>query len=187
MDWPEELKSKRLILRPYRKGDGLVFYEAGQRNQDHLSTYESENILLLATDVSHSESLARQLASDWVARKHFIFALFDQQTDDWVGQIYVGPTNWDLPAFHVGYAADIRYEGKGYISEGLKRVLDVLFNVIGARRVSSECHEGNTRSWRLLERCGFKREGHLRENKKQSDGSFQGDFIYGLLKREYKP
>ena len=62
----------------------------------------------------------------------------------------------------------------------------MLFHEMKAHRVRSECSETNTRSWKLLERCGFRREGHLRENKKSPDGTFHGDFLYGLLRTEYE-
>ena len=77
-------------------------------------------------------------------------------------------------------------EGKGYISEAVRRVLSMLFNEIGAHRVKSDCHENNVRSIRLLERCGFRREGHLIENRRNPDGTFHGDYLFGLLSREYK-
>ncbi len=81
--------------------------------------------------------------------------------------------------------ADQHYEGKGYISEAVLRVLGMLFEEAGAHRVKSDCNENNIRSICLLERCGFRREGHLMENRKNADGSFHGDFLYGMLRREY--
>ena len=94
--------------------------------------------------------------------------------------------NWELPEFYIGYAADVNYEGKGLMSEAVKGVLKVLFEELGVYRVKSDCSDCNTRSWRLLERCGFTREGHLRENRRNPDGSYSGAYIYGLLRREYE-
>jgi aminoglycoside 6'-N-acetyltransferase len=105
--------------------------------------------------------------------------------NEWAGQVYIEPTNWDLPEFYIGYVADVNYEGKGYISEAVTTVLKFLFQNFGAHKVKSDCDEDNIRSWRLLERCGFKREGHVRENKRHADGSMHGDFIYGLLRHEF--
>ena len=85
-----------------------------------------------------------------------------------------------------GYVADVDHEGKGIVSEAVIGVLGVLFEVLGAHRVISDCNENNLRSIRLLERCGFRREGHLLENRRNADGSFHGDFLYGMLRREYE-
>jgi RimJ/RimL family protein N-acetyltransferase len=179
------METERLTLRAYRAGDGPVLYAASRRNRDHLAEFESGNVLMHLQNEGHAEAVVRELAADWVARKHFFVGLFDKATGEWAGQVYVGPTHWDLREFTIGYVADVRYEGRGYISEAVTRVLGWLFGELGAHRVKSDCNEDNTRSWRLLERCGFRREGHLRENKRNADGTFHGDFLYGLLRREF--
>lgn len=162
-----------------------MYYAAGKRNQDHLAEFESGNVLLHLKNEEHAEAIVRELAADWMARNCFFIGIFEKTTNEWSGQVYVGSTNWELPEFAIGYVADVNYEGKGYISEAVNGVLRKLFEDMGAHRVKSDCNENNSRSWRLLERCGFRREGHLRENRRNADGSFHGDFLYGLLRREY--
>lgn len=185
LDIPESMETTRLHLRAYKAGDGPRYYAVSLRNRDHLAEYETGNVLMHLQNEEHAEAVVRELAADWMARKHLFIGIFEQTSREWVGQIYVGPTNWDLPEFTIGYVADVRYEGKGYISEAVRRILKMLFEDLGAQRVISDCNEHNVRSWRLLERCGFTREGHLRENKKHADGSFHGDYLYGLLRQEY--
>ena len=185
LDIPERMETERLYLRGYRAGDGPLYYAAGARNREHLSEFESGNVLMHLKSQEHAEAVVRELAADWVSRACFFVGIFDRATDEWVGQVYVGPTNWELPEFTIGYVADARHEGKGYISEAVTRVVEMLFRELGAHRVKSDCNENNVRSWRLLERCGFRREGHLLENRRNADGTFHGDFLYGLLRREY--
>jgi RimJ/RimL family protein N-acetyltransferase len=186
LDIPECIETQRLTLRPYKAGDGPMYYAASQRNQEHLAEFESENLLMHLESEIHAEAVVRELAADWVARACFFIGIFEKETGEWVGQIYVGPTHWDLPEFTIGYVADVAHEGQGFISEAVLAVLRMLFINIGAHRVKSDCNEHNTRSWRLLERCGFTREGHLRENRQNADGSFHGDYLYAILRREYE-
>ncbi len=185
MDITERIETKRLYLRVYKAGDGPMLYAASVRNREHLSEFESRNVLMHLKNEDGAEVIISKLESAWVAGTHFFIGIFEKATDVWVGQVYVEPTNRELPEFAIGYVADTSYEGKGYISEAVNAVLTVLFEDMGAHRVKSDCNENNMRSWRLLERCGFSREGHLRENKKKADGSFHGDYLYGLLLREY--
>jgi RimJ/RimL family protein N-acetyltransferase len=185
MGIPERIETKRLFLRPYRAGDGPTYYAAGKRNADHLAEFESGNLLRHLRDEEHAEAFVRELAADWTAQKSFFLGIFDKTDHAWVGQVTIAPTIWELPEFTIGYVADVNYEGKGFISEAVNGVLRMLFEDVGAHRVRSECSEHNVRSWRLLERCGFKREGHLRENKKSADGTVHGDLLYGLLRHEF--
>ena len=93
--------------------------------------------------------------------------------------------DWNLPEFQVGYFADIDHEGQGFVTEGLKAVLGILFATMNAHRVRLECNESNLRSIRVAERCGMTREGYLRENRRHIDGTYSGSYIYGLLQAEY--
>ncbi len=185
LDIPNWIDTERLYLRPYQAGDGPLYFAAGERNQEHLAQYESGNVLNHLKDETHAEAIVRELAADWMARKCFFIGIFIKETDQWAGQVYVGPTNWDLPEFVIGYVADVDHEGQGYISEAVKAVVAMLFNAMGAHRVKADCNEENVRSWKLLERCGFRREGHLRQNKKSPDGSYLGDYLYAILRDEF--
>ena len=185
VDIPERIETERLYLRAYKAGDGPMYYAAGMRNREHLAEFESGNILMHLKDEEYAEAVVRELAADWMARNCFFIGIFEKAADEWAGQVYVAPTNWELPEFFIGYVADVDYEGKGYISEAVNGVLGMLFGELGAHRVKSDCNQNNIRSWRLLERCGFRREGHLRENRRNADGSLHGDFLYALLRREY--
>ena len=163
-----------------------MYYAVGQRNKAHLARYESGNVLNHLKDERHAEIVVRELAADWIARKHFFLGIFDRDTHQWVGQIYVGPTHWDLPEFAIGYVVDVNHEGQGYITEAVKATLCFIFEALQAHRVRSDCNDTNERSYRVLERCGFTREGHFRENKKNPDGTFHGDYQYGLLRSEFE-
>ena len=186
IDLPNRIETEHLYLRPYQAGDGPMYYAASLRNREHLAEYESGNVLMQINDERQAEAVVRELADDWAARKHFFIGIFEKDTNAWVGQVYVGPTNWDLPEFYIGFVADVNLQGKGYISEAVRGVLRMLFEDLMAHRVCSDCNENNLRSWRLLERCGFTREGHLRENKITPTGTFHGDYLYGILRSEFE-
>ena len=162
-----------------------MYYAGSVRSREHLSEFESDNVLTHLKNKDHAEVIIDNLRAAWVAGDHFFIGIFEKATDEWVGQVYLEPTNRDLRESAIEYVADTEYEGKGYITEAIKAVLAVLFEDLGAHRVKADYNENNVRSWRLLERCGFRREGHLVENRRNADGSFHGDYLYGLLRREY--
>jgi RimJ/RimL family protein N-acetyltransferase len=186
LELPTRIETERLYMRPYQAGDGAMLHAVGLRNREHLARYESGNLLNHLEDENHAEIVARQLAVDWLARKHFFLGVFKQDTHQWVGQVYVGPTNWDLPEFTIGYVVDVDHQGLGYITEAVKAALCFIFEHLQAHRVRSDCADTNERSYRVLERCGFTREGHFRQNKRNADGTIHGDYQYGLLKTEFE-
>lgn len=182
---PDRIETRRLYLRPYQAGDGTTYYAASMRNRDHLAEFESDNVLMHLKSEEHAETVVREFAADWRARNCFFIGIFEKATNEWCGQVYVEPTDWELPEFMVGFVADVNHEGKGYISEAVNGVLEMLFRDINAYRVKSECNENNTRSRRLLERCGFKRQGYLSDTKRNTDGLTGRDCLYVVSRNEY--
>jgi len=162
-----------------------MYYAAGIRNRDHLAEFEADNVLMHLKSEEHAETVVRELAADWMAGACFLIGIFEKATNEWCGQVYVGPTNWELLEFTIGFVADVRREGRGYISEAVNRVLQMLFEDLGACVIMSECSENNIRSQWLLGRCGFSREGYIPKNERDADGSVDRDCLYVLSQKDY--
>jgi RimJ/RimL family protein N-acetyltransferase len=182
---PERIETERLYLRPYRAGDGPMYYAVSRRNRAHLARYEAGNIVMEIESEQDAEAIVRQLGNDWQAGKCFFMGAFDNETDAFVAQIYIGPVNWDVPEFALGYFVDVDCEGQGYVTEAARAALGFVFDHLGAHRVRLECDDTNLRSRRVAERCGFILEGHIRQNKRTPDGALSGTLHFGLLKDEF--
>jgi aminoglycoside 6'-N-acetyltransferase len=182
---PSRMETERLFLRSYQADDGPWYYVMSQKNKSHLAYYESENAVMRINSEEEAELVVRGFAQHWTARTAFFMAAFRKDTLEFVAQIYIGVVNWDLPEFEIGYFADAEHEGKGYVTEATSGALRLAFEHLKAHRVRLECDDTNARSYRVAERCGMVREGHIRENKKHANGSMSGTYYYGLLRREF--
>ena len=187
LDIPTRIETERLYLRSYQPGDGPWYYAMSQKNRSHLMRYESDNVAMGIKSEEEAEMVMCDLALDWMARNCFFLGAFEKRTDEFVAQIYIGPVNWDLPEFQIGYFVDQEHEGQGFVTEAVKVTLGFVFNQLRAHRIRLECDDTNVRSIRVAERCGMLREGHIRENKRNSDGIYSGTLYYGLLRREFMP
>jgi ribosomal-protein-alanine N-acetyltransferase len=183
---PQRIETGRITLRSYQPGDGPMYFAVSQKNRTHLSRYEAGNAILSIKSEQDAEILVREFAVYWMARKYFFLGVFDKETDEFLAQIYIGPVNWDVPEFAVGYFVDKDHEGQGYVTEAVRAALGFIFEHLKAHRVRLECDDTNLRSWRVADRCGMIREGHIRENKVNPDGKLSGTFHYGLLKKEFE-
>jgi aminoglycoside 6'-N-acetyltransferase len=132
-----------------------------------------------------AELMVHDFVQHWTARTAFYLAVFRQDIQAFVAQIYIGVVNWELPEFEIGYFADIEHVGKGYVTEATNGALRFAFEHLQAHRVRLECDDTNVRSSLVAERCGMVKEGHVRENKKHADGSLSGTYYYGLLRSEF--
>jgi RimJ/RimL family protein N-acetyltransferase len=183
---PTRIEARRIFLRSYEAGDGPWYYTMSQKNRTHLARYEADNVAMSIEGEHDAEVVVRELAAAWRARNSFFMGAFDRETDEFVAQVYVGPVNWDLPEFEIGFFVDKDHEGQGYVTEAVRAAMGFVFEHLKAHRVRMECDDTNERSQRVAERCGLVREGHTRENRANADGKLSGTLHFGLLKREFE-
>ena len=179
-------EAERVYLRSYQAGDGPWLYDVSLKNRIHLARYESDNLLMSIESEEKAEEYARELFEDWLKGECFFIPVFKKENDEFVAQIYVGPTNKDLAEYIVGFIADVEHQRQGYVTEALQSALDFIFNDLQAHRIFLECDDTNQRSWEVAERCGFIKEGHLRENKRHPGSPISGTYIYGMLRQDFE-
>lgn len=106
-----------------------------------------------------------------------------------VGNLYVAPAG--PPAtWEIGYVFHPDHWGNGYATRAARLLLAELFDQEKAHRVMARCNPLNHGSWRLLERLGMRREGHL-----LASASFRSDeqgrpiwhdtYLYAMLVSEW--
>ena len=182
---PIRIETERLYLRGYHAGDGAWYYAMSQRNKPHLARYESGNAVMTINTEEEAETVIRGFEASWAARDAFFMGAFRRHTEAFVAQIYVGVVGWNLPEFEIGFFADVEHQGQGYVTEATRGALRFVFEQLRAHRVRLKCDDTNVRSRRVAERCGMVQEGHIRENKRNTDGSISGTLHYGLLRSEF--
>ncbi len=78
-----------------------------------------------------------------------------------IGNLYFGFR--DFGSRELGYVFHNAYQKQGYATEACRALIENSFQE-NVHRVFAECDPQNPNSWRLLERLGFEREAHLKEN-----------------------
>lgn len=169
-------------MRCYQAGDGAAYFSLIQDNKSHLADELRPEELCLV-DEHEAEIQVRQLAANWIARKYFIFGVWEKEL---VGQVEIWPIDWTVPSFEIGYFIAKSYEGRGIITEAAKVVIDAAFVYLRAQKLVIQCKDTNPKSARVAERCGFVREGLLRDTRRTAGGDFCGMLQYGLLRSDYE-
>ena len=170
---PTHLETERLILRPYAEDDAVWYYQMSLRNRGHLQRYESGNVVMSLTSEAHTRKTLGKLATYWNEGTCYFVGAFDKNTRDFVAQVYVGPFNRAPIEFIIGYIADCTYEGRGYVTEAVTATVASIFDHLGTDQVRIHCDEGNERSRRVAERCGFRLDKMFPEEKQGADGVLQ--------------
>lgn len=183
---PTEFSTERLRLRRYVPEDAGWYAEMAVRNHAHLARYESGNAAMRIDTEDAARAVLAEFAEMAEREKAACFGAFRAGDGAFVAQIYIGVSNAELPGYVIGYFCDVEHLRKGYVGEAVEATVKVLFDKCGAERVGLGCDDTNTASIRVAERLGMQREGHIRGDKRNADGSVTGSVIYGLLRTEFE-
>lgn len=184
MKIPIRLETERLVVRKYRKGDGQDLFALVERNSNRRFLRANIEEVASLKNRTEAEIMVRNHEAEWVGRLRFVMGIWLKGEDKCVGQIWIEPDKWDVPSFEIGWFVDHGYEGMGIAAESARRCLQFLFDNLKAHRVSTIMRDTNPRSWKLAERLGFRREGHLRECRVEN-GVRYGLLRYGMLNTEF--
>lgn len=145
----EKIKTKRLLLRPFRASDYDDLYQfLSQLRDDEFEGYPGINY----------ENGIEQLKARLDSEEYYAIELIS--AGKVIGNIYCGIREYG--AREVGYIVNRSYQRNGYAAEALSAVIAYAFQR-GVHRVYAECDPRNTPSWKLLEKVGMHREAHFRQ------------------------
>jgi RimJ/RimL family protein N-acetyltransferase len=165
-------------------GDEEALFALLERNNNREFLYPNIEEVATLKDVGAAEAKVRQHAEEWEARKRFVMGIWRKEDSLYIGEIWIEPNQWKVPSFELGWFLDSGVLGKGLATEAAYRSLTFLFCNLQAHKVIVITRDTNSRSIRLAERLGFKREGHFREARIEN-GTRYGLVYFGLLKSEF--
>jgi [ribosomal protein S5]-alanine N-acetyltransferase len=106
----------------------------------------------------------------------------DGQPAGWITLVV---SNWEHGLAEVGYALSTRYQSRGLMTEALGLLLADLFANTTIERVEARCAVENSASRRVLEKNGFRLEGHLRGYFKLR-GRRIDNYLLALLREDFE-
>ncbi|MDO3423645.1 GNAT family protein [Chryseobacterium sp. APV1] len=84
----------------------------------------------------------------------------------------------------LGITLNKDFQGRGYASEALKGVINFLFSDLKKHRIMASVDPENIDSLKLMERIGFRKEGHFVKSLFWKN-KWTDDVIYALLREEW--
>ena len=106
----------------------------------------------------------KRYAEDWRTDQSYAFFIFRKQDNLLLGGLTLANVRRGVAqAGSIGYWLGMPFARNGYMTAAVKGVLPFCFETLRLHRVEAACIPTNTASIRLLERCGFLREGYARQ------------------------
>jgi ribosomal-protein-alanine N-acetyltransferase len=173
------LRTQRLLLRPLRAADATelfaVFSDAGVMRYWSSPAWQSID--------QAREAIARDLKA-MPAGEYLQLGIERTEDARLLGRCVL--FNFVAPSRRadIGYGIARDSWGMGYAHEALSALLRFGFVELGLNRVEADIDPRNERSASVLERLGFRKEGHLRERWIVGD-EVSDTALYGLLRSDF--
>lgn len=172
------LRTARLRLRPFTDGDADVLFAL--HSNARVLRYWDAPPWTEGVRAERFIAACRQMAAEGSGARLAMDRLTDGVFLGWCSL-----TRWN-PVYRsasLGYCLDDAAWGHGYATEAARALLQWAFETVDLNRVQAETDTRNIASARVLEKCGFVREGTLRENC-VVNGEVSDSWVFGLLRRD---
>lgn len=175
-------ETKRLILRTFSKNDWKDLFE-----------YESheETLKFVTTDWKCTEDDAKSISMNW-SKNETVWAVCLKDTGKVIGHVDIRPEyDKKFGVFEIGYIFSPFFQGKGYATEALERIIKHGFEDLNAHRIIADSYPENISSWKLLERLNMRREAHFIKSEpfgitENGQINWKDVYFYGILKEEWE-
>ncbi|MBO4580346.1 MAG: GNAT family N-acetyltransferase [Clostridiales bacterium] len=171
----------RLILRKFEEIDAEPAYRNWAGRPEVQLNYGEP----VYKTVKKTSELIRRYIRAYDKKYSYRWAVIERASGECIGQIayfLVDPGN---EFAEIEYCIGTDYQGKGYATEACKAVIAYGFEKIGLHKVQICVRPSNMPSRKVIEKCGFRSEGTLRDYFRMADGHFEDRMYYSILRDEY--
>ncbi|MBU3202134.1 GNAT family N-acetyltransferase [Clostridium estertheticum] len=176
----ETLVTNRLILREWKESDSADLYEYAKSElvgpsagwPPHKNEEESKGIIRMF--IENNETYAVVLKSE--NKVIGGIGLHNRKPDDSLS---------DLKQKEIGYVLNPKYWGNGFIPEAVNYLIRYGFNELNLDLIWCGHFDFNSKSKRVIEKCGFKYRFQKTEKLKLLDNKEVTTLYYNIFKSEY--
>lgn len=174
------LRTRRLVLRPPRRGDDRLVYPAVRESMKDLAPW-----LVWATDAYDEKACrayVRNAMRDYAAGRGFALFMFAHD-GAFVGGTGLHVRGASARYYEIGYWCRSSMAGRGYATEAVKALLRLAFASPEVSRIEIRCDPRNHASERVIRKCGLKLEGRLRKIVRHHDGRLCDHLVFAKVRR----
>lgn len=174
------LETKRTRIRPIKITDNKQLF--AYRSDAEANKYQG---WIPKNMEEVDEFIAKNPTQINKAETWFQLVIIDKDSDDIIGDIGLHFVDKENLQMELGCTIRKEDHGKGFATEVMRTTINFLFKELKKHRIITSIDPRNTNSLKLVERLGFRKEGHFKESL-LIDGKWEDDVIYAILNKEWK-
>lgn len=176
----QTIETERLILRRFTADDA----EAAFRNW--MSDTKVTEFLQWQPHKDITET--RETIDSWIDEYDnptvYRWAVELKELGEPIGSVSVVSRNDSIRMIHTGYCIGKAWWGGGIVTEAYKAVVRYFFEEVGVNRIEAQHDPRNPASGKVMQKCGLRYEGTLRQADYNNTGIVDAA-VYGILREDY--
>ena len=172
------LETPRLVLRriAMRDANDIFAYSSDVQVARHVLWSAQRNI-------GEAREYCRYMIRQYRADAPSSWGIVEKKTQQMVGTIGYMSYSEENETVEIGYSLARWLWNGGYMTEALSRVIDYTFESMRINRIEAQHELDNPASGRVMEKCGMRREGVLRQ-RLYNKGKFVDVALYSILRSD---
>jgi len=180
MSNPIQILTHRLTIRPVNIGDSeMIFKYRSDKLTNQYQGWIPETISDVHDFIKNRIATHINLPNTW-----FQMVLLKNENNEIIGDIGLHFLDSGGYQVEMGCTIDRSHQNKGYATEALRAIIHYLFNQLNKHRIICSIDPRNENSIKLVERLGFRKEGHFIKSL-FINNEWVDDLIYAILKEEW--
>jgi len=175
------LETERLILRRIAMSDAkdIFAYSCDEEVARHVLWSAQKHI-------SEAKEYCKYMMRRYKNDEPSSWGIIEKRTGRLVGTIGFMSYSEENASAEVGYSLARWLWNGGYMTEALIAVIDYAFESMDLNRIEAQHELTNPASGRVMEKCGMKKEGVLRQ-RLYNKGKFVDVALYAILRGDPRP
>lgn len=169
------IKAKQFIIRPFKKQDEADYAKYANNKK------VAKNMLRLPYPFTAADARKRikNFISQYKKKNPQFITLAIEIDREAVG--WISANHFTDHSCSIGYWLAEKHWGKGLMTKIVKKFIAEIFKKYKLKRIEAHVYDHNISSMRVLEKCGFQKEGVLRK-KYVKNSKYLDAHVYSKLK-----
>ena len=161
-----QLETDRLVLRRFTADDAESVFNnwASDEEVTRYLTWPTHK------SIDVSRGFMDYCVAGYANSSFYQWGIELKDTKELIGSISVVKVIDEIDSLELGWAIGRKYWGNGYTAEAALKIIEFLFDQVGANRICAGHDVQNPNSGRVMQKAGMKFEGILRQSGRNNQG-----------------
>jgi len=177
------IQGSNITIKLVDASDAQALLALHMKNKDFFQAFSTTRDERFYTYQGQVDRILNTMESQKDGKK-YLFLIHSRHTGELIGEVMLYQVvRENLESCGIGYTLDQDQNGKGYMTEAVKLVVNYAFTELKLHRIEAGVMPHNTGSIKVMQKAGFTQEGLARKNV-NINGRWEDHLMFAMLEED---